>query len=330
MGKYREKSMKKDKKMFILMEAVLGTMVIVLSFVMLQGNNEKQRYKISVIVENADDNQWSAFKYGLKMAAEDRDVEMSMVSTGAVLSQEEEKKLIEQEIKNGADGVIIQPASGADTKHILKKVSSKTEIMLIEDISSEEKSEFPVIQSNNYAMGKTLAEELLKDYGGNLKGKTLGILMRDGDSQNAIKREQGFTETLQNTGVEIIWADAKKAEDDDRVFLESQPKVDFVIALDDNSLTAAGECAAANNLHGALVYGIGNSTESVYYLDTGLAECLVVPDTFNVGYQSLTELVNGLSKAFYEYDKPEIDYTIMRRENLFSKENQDAIFTMSQ
>ena len=31
----------------------------------------------------------------------------------------------------------------------------------------------------------------------------------------------------------------------------------------------------------------GNSTEAVYYLDTGIAGCLVVPDEFNVGYQSL-------------------------------------------
>ncbi len=322
--------MKKDKKMFILMEVVLGTLVMVLSFVMLQGNNEKQKYKISVIVENADDNQWSAFKYGLKMAAEDRDVEMSMVSTGAVLPQEEEKKLIEQEIKNGADGIIIQPISGADTKHTLKKVSSKIKIMLIEDLFSEENAEFPVVQPDNYAMGKALAEELLKDYGGNLEGKTLGILMQDENSQNGVKREQGFRETLQNTGVEILWSDAKKIEDDERVFLENQPKVDCVIALDDSSLTAAGECAAANNLHGALIYGIGNSTKSVYYLDTGLAECLVVPDTFNIGYQSLTELVNGIDKAFYRYGKSQIDYSIMRRENLFSKENQDTIFTMSQ
>ena len=36
-----------------------------------------------------------------------------------------------------------------------------------------------------------------------------------------------------------------------------------------------GEYAAANNLHGALVYGIGNSTEAVYYLDTGIVGCLV-------------------------------------------------------
>ena len=106
--------------------------------------------------------------------------------------------------------------------------------------------------------------------------------------------------------------------------------MDFIIALDDDSLTAAGEGAAANNLHGAIVYGIGNSTEAVYYLDTGAVECLVVPDMFHVGYESLTELMNKLEKAFYEYENQEISYTIMRKENMFSKENQEVIFTMSQ
>ena len=106
--------------------------------------------------------------------------------------------------------------------------------------------------------------------------------------------------------------------------------MDFIIALDDDSLTAAGEGAAANNLHGAIVYGIGNSTEAVYYLDTGAVECLVVPDMFHVGYESLTELVNKLEKGFYEDENPQISYTVMRKENLFSKENQEVIFTMSQ
>ena len=87
--------------------------------------------------------------------------------------------------------------------------------------------------------------------------------------------------------------------------------------------------AAANNLHGAIVYGIGNSAQSVYYLDMGIAECLVIPDTFNVGYQSMAELVNKL-ESIYEYENQEISYTVMRKENMFSKENQEVIFTMSQ
>lgn len=313
--------MKKDKKMFIFIEAVLGTMVLFLAFLMLREKNVDKSYQISVIVENADDTQWSAFKYGLKMAAEDKGAEMVMVSTGASLSQEEEKKLIEEEIKNGADGVIVQPVSGEDTQQMLKEVGNKAEIMLVDDILSGIEK-FPVIQPDAYAIGKTLAEELLKDYGGNLEGKTLGILNGKEGLKSSAEKEKGFTETLQNTGAEILWSDTQ--------ITENMPEADFVVALDDNSLRAAGERAAANNLHGAIVYGIGNSTQSVYYLDMGIAECLVIPDTFNVGYQSLTELVNKLEKAFYEYENQEISYTVMRKENMFSKENQEVIFTMSQ
>lgn len=307
--------------MFIFIEAVLGTMVLFLAFLMLREKNVDKSYQISVIVENADDTQWSAFKYGLKMAAEDKGAEMVMVSTGASLSQEEEKKLIEEEIKNGADGVIVQPVSGEDTQQMLKKVGNKAEIMLVDDILSGIEK-FPVIQPDAYEMGKALAEELLKDYGGNLEGKTLGILTGEEGLKSSAEKEKGFTETLQNTGAEILWSDTQ--------ITENMPEADFVVALDDNSLRAAGERAAANNLHGAIVYGIGNSTQSVYYLDMGIAECLVIPDTFNVGYQSLTELVNKLEKAFYEYENQEISYTVMRKENMFSKENQEVIFTMSQ
>ena len=313
--------MKKDKKMFIFIEAVLGTMVLFLAFLMLREKNVDKSYQISVIVENADDTQWSAFKYGLKMAAEDKGAEMVMVSTGASLSQEEEKKLIEEEIKNGADGVIVQPVSGEDTQQMLKEVGNKAEIMLVDDILSGIEK-FPVIQPDAYAIGKTLVEELLKDYGGNLEGKTLGILNGKEGLKSSAEKEKGFIEALKGTGAEIVWSDTQ--------ITENMPDVDFVIALDDNSLRAAGEMAAANNLHGAIVYGIGNSTQSVYYLDMGIAECLVIPDTFNVGYQSLTELVNKLEKAFYEYENQEISYTVMRKENMFSKENQEVIFTMSQ
>lgn len=314
--------------MFIFIEAVLGVMVFLLAFLMLREKNVDRSYQISVIVENADDKQWSAFKYGLKMAAEDKGAEMVMVSTGAALSQEEEKKLIEEEIKNGADGVIIQPVSGEDTQQILKKFSNKAEIMLIDDTLSDTE-EFPVIQPDAYAMGKALAEELLKDYGGNLEGKTLGILTGK-ESRSSAEKEKGFTETLKDTGAKLIWSDTKKPEIEGNTFWESKPEVDFIIALDDDSLTAAGEGAAANNLHGAIAYGIGNSTEAVYYLDTGAVECLVVPDMFHVGYESLTELVNKLEKGFYEDENPQISYTVMRKENLFSKENQEVIFTMSQ
>ena len=111
---------------------------------------------------------------------------------------------------------------------------------------------------------------------------------------------------------------------------DALPEADLVAALDDNSLTAAGECSASNNLHGAVVYGIGNSTEAVYYLDTGSVECLVVPDEFNVGYQSLTEMAGRLKNPFRGLKDRKVSGTVIRREELFTEENQDILFTMSQ
>lgn len=112
--------------------------------------------------------------------------------------------------------------------------------------------------------------------------------------------------------------------------MEALPKVDLVIALDDHSLTLAGKVAAANNLHGALVYGIGHSTEAVYYLDTDIVRCLVVPDMFELGYQSLTELSKSLRSFFYAPQEQTVPYMILRREELFSKENQEILYTMNQ
>lgn len=49
--------MKNSKRLFILIEAVLAAMVIVLAFVMLQEKNGRDLDKVSVIIPNSDDNR---------------------------------------------------------------------------------------------------------------------------------------------------------------------------------------------------------------------------------------------------------------------------------
>ena len=113
--------MKNSKKVFILTESVLGILVIILAVVMLMGRNGKELHKVSVIVENSDDNQWAAFRYGLRMAAEDQEMEISVVSTEGTMTLEEQQALAQQEIDNGADGIIAADkgiSQGADG-HIL-------------------------------------------------------------------------------------------------------------------------------------------------------------------------------------------------------------------
>lgn len=321
-----------NKKTFILIEAVLALMASVVAFSMFWERNDKKLDKVSVIVQNSDSNQWTAFKYGLKMAAEDLEVEMVVVSTDNFTKASEEKSLIENEISSGADAVIVQPVPDPDTEAMLKKMSNKIPIMLVKSEVSKDSGgpSLPVTKPDNYAMGRDLAEGLLTDYGGSLQGKTLGIVSETDHSEAGASREAGFKEGIKNSGAEITWTVSDVSSEFEESMLSLKPKVDFVIALDDSSLILAGKAAEGNNLHGALVYGIGNSTEAVYYLDTGKAECLIVPDEFYIGYESLTEAAEYLENSFKKMQDKTVSYTVLRRETLFSKENQELLFTMSQ
>lgn len=326
-----------NRKMFVLTEAILALMLIALSFIMFRGKDDEEYKKVAVIIQNSNDNQWAAFKYGLRMAARDYNIEVAVVSTEGILTAEEEMKIIEKEIENGAAGLIVQPVMEEGTKEMIAKCQKKVPVMLIEHLSDAAEAKEPkekaealsVTAPDNYAMGRALAEELLKDYNGKLGGKTVGILAETEKSASIRERERGVRDGLKDTGAGIRWFVFDAAAETEKNCLKSQEEVDFVIALDDSSLIAAGECSAANNLRGAIVYGIGSSTEAAYYLDTGITECLIVPDAFNIGYQSLAEIATKIREPFYQLRSQTVSYTAIRRETLFSKENQEILYTMS-
>ena len=89
--------------------------------------------------------------------------------------------------------------------------------------------------------------------------------------------------------------------------------------------------ASDNNLQGALVYGIGNSTEAIYYLDSGWTEALITPDEFAAGYKSVVGLVDMLrgSRKYSVEEKP-VSYQLLTRKNLFDEENKKLLYAISQ
>ncbi len=321
--------MKNSKRFFVFIEAALAVMILIVVFIMLREKNSGEQQSVSVIVRDSDDNQWSAFRYGLKMAAEDLGINLCVVSTEERFTVEEEKRLIERELENGADALIVQPAPSEDTKEMLEKAGKKIPIMLVgsKPFSEGRSTVLPVTEANHYEMGTALAKELLEDYSGSISGKTLGILSAYEEVGSVRDREKGFLDAVREKGGTVSWTISSGAEMEK---MEEFPAVDFVIAMDDTSLVKAGELAALGELHGALVYGIGNSTEAVYYLDSGHVRALIVPDEFLVGYQSLSEVARRLKRFAGEMEDQIVSYTIFRRENMFRKENQEILYTMSQ
>ena len=286
-----------SKKMFVLTEAVLAVLVVMTAIAMLRGKSGEKHSKISVIIQDSDDNQWAAFKYGLRMAAQDQNVEMFVVSTGEMLSAEEEYEAVEDEIENGADAVILQPVPGEDMEELLNRIEKKVPVTLVEQPASEDYtvSKIPAVHPDNYAMGKALAEELLRDYSGKIKGKTVGIVSRQGGSIAVLEREKGLCSILEDNGAEVSWT------------------------VSDFSTEEEAEMELEKEL-----------IKAVYCLDTGFVRCLVVPDDFTMGYRSLTETAESLGHIFRRPQSRTVSFTVMRRDTLFLKENQEILFTMSQ
>lgn len=321
--------MMNNKKGFVLTEVILMIMVIGLALMMILGQNKKALDKVSVILENAGDSQWSALKYGLKMAAEEEGIELAVVDVEEGLDAEVQKKVLEREIEDGADALIVQPVLDKNDQEVLKKIEKRVPVMLVgyEAEKGETRYDLPVIKEDNYEMGQALAEEMLKDFEGNIEEKKIGLLLASTDSNMLSSRECGFKDALEDKNANILELslDALLNREEN-----TESKVDIVIALDDSNLTAIGEYLASSQPHGELLYGIGQSTEAIYYLDKGIAECVVVPDEFNVGYQSLSEVARKLDHYFENMKKQTVSYSVIRKETLFSKENQELLLTMSQ
>lgn len=321
--------MMNNKKGFVLTEVILMIMVIGLALMMVSGQNKKALDKVSVILENAGDSQWSALKYGLKMAAEEEGIELAVVDVEEGLDAEAQKKVFEREIEDGADALIVQPVLDKNDQEVLKKIEKRVPVMLVgyEAEKGETRYDLPVIKEDNYEMGQALAEEMLKDFEGNIEEKKIGLLLASTDSNMLSSRECGFKDALEDKNANILELSLDSLLDREE---NTESKVDIVIALDDSNLTAIGEYLASSQPHGELLYGIGQSTEAIYYLDKGIAECVVVPDEFNVGYQSLSEVARKLDHYFENMKKQTVSYSVIRKETLFSKENQELLLTMSQ
>ena len=175
---------------------------------------------------------------------------------------------------------------------------------------------------------------MLKDNDGKLKQKKVGIFLSNNRSEAIKKREKGVQDALSETDAKICWV---TEAGEDAKLLKQQEKVDYLFALDDRSLVEAGKAVKENEIYSSMIYGIGCSTEAAYYLDTGEAECLLVPDVGDrwykadyMGYESLAELSHALKKMTYCVHGKVLSYTVLRKENLFSEKNQELLFKMSQ
>lgn len=320
----------RQTRVWILVMAFVIAATIAMAFIKPEEKDES--YTISVIVNNSGSSRWTSFREGIEAAAEDSDIRIKFVATGEFTSKRNELEVVARELEAGADGIILQMYAGGASEDMEELLPREKCVLLETDVVPEEY--YQTIGPDNRELGSSLAQRIKEDLGGDLSGKTVGILCGNVSQLALRQRMNGAESVLTEAGAAVLWRMAKMSGVSEEEAMEEYWTMgaDIVIALENDEtervvdfLEAGGDVQKKTSL-----YGIGNSEKLVYYLDKGVISALVVPNEFHMGYQSVEELSAKLKYHTDEMKSVKTGYLLIDRAHLYDEENQKILFPIVQ
>ena len=325
--------MKKNTITFLITELALA--LLAAFFISRMFLSEKPKQRVAVIVENSGEEKWNSFINGMKQAAATKNIHLIICNTDEIESAEEEENLIREQLENDVDAFIIQAAPGYEVLEVLEGTSTQVPIVLVEyDVLVPQANEdihatsyFSRVMPDNYKLGYELGEEVLRDVGGDIKGMTIGMVAGIADTDRTKKLQRGFSDALADTGCEIIWQiNAKRGKNIADGVRKNKPS-DIMVVLDTEALEQICAESGEENIKDTLIYGIGNSMKSVYYLDEGRINDLMMTDDYSMGYDSVVEISRLLENKLHTGMNYTVDFGILHREDIFTEETEKVLFT---
>lgn len=309
--------------------AVLAVACVGLTAKFLHEEQKEEPYRVSVIVDDSNDDRWIAFKQGLEQGAQDFHVNLNVVSTGKFANAAEESSMLERELGNGVDGVIIQMTSSKGMEELDKDLYAK-KIMLIESDIEPEKY-YASVTADNPGIGREIANCIIEDLGGNLSDIKVGILSGNQQLLSMRQRFWAFMERIEETDAGIAWvlnSDSSTMLAD----MDKMEKADILVALGNEETERAVDYLESEYEDGrkGILYGEGISEKAVYYLDKGVIRWLVIPNEFYMGYRSIENLVRRLQSPSMKPEQERADYIVVDRTMMYDEDNQAIIFPIVQ
>ncbi|MCR5656974.1 MAG: substrate-binding domain-containing protein [Butyrivibrio sp.] len=328
--------MKKDRDYtFLVIVLALIATAVFSAYAMIRSNYNDGKYHVSVIVENSGDERLGSFKAGVETATADYNIQLDFVGTSNFNDLDEEMRVINGAVSDGADAVITELVYSEGTEDIIKEISNKTVLELAfsdADSDVDVEGKYAVISPDNYELGRALGNEVILRHPEDLNSTTIGILAGRCSKESQIEKLEGLRDVLEQKGAKILWQDEYTNPEEERKSLAQiygEKRVDVMVALDDGELSRAAELSMELPAKPE-IYGEGSSIKNIAYLDRGLVESIVVPDYFRMGYQSVEAVSQKITHKLAPMTDETVYYRIINRNNMFDEENQRYLFTVAE
>lgn len=307
--------------------AITLALVIALMILLTLGNqasasNDASSPQISVIVDDSNSARWVRFRAGLEQAAKDYNVNLNYVTTTKSNDLEQQKSTVDKEIENGTNALIIQLVSNTEeAKQYVTEISKKKPVELIEtDLEDPDPdNSYYLTLADNQGMGSALAD-MVNDGTYETTNPTVGIVT--GSSASIKMRLQALQDELQTKNIAVAWS----VQTSDECMLQQAANPATAIVTLDNDTLEEIAVAMKDNKKSAQIYGIGCSDKTIYNLDNGTINGMIVPNEYTMGYVCMSKTAMRLNNHFYRVEDTTVNFFKITKENLYSTENQKMIF----
>ena len=314
---------------------LIAGLVLLLIFLMLvtsqmniQSPVKEKRSKVSLIVYGDDNERWENLRQGAGLVCDEKSADLTLVTTLLETDAAEQKEIIDREIEGGADALIIAACNSSEVKAFIDERRPRIPVVFVESLNTPLLSmgDNVVIAPDDYKMGYELGEAVTE---GESDIVTVAIISENTVRDSVALREQGFRDAIDGkVGKVIEWKRSDRQQSaQTRMFIQKALVSDAtdVIVTFDNSTTDALLDAMSNLNQTSKVYSIATSDKAVYNLNNKEIIALEYPNEFSMGYLAAMYALDG-TYARRKYSGEQIEYRIVRKENMYDEDNQRLLF----
>lgn len=240
---------------------------------------KKERPTIGLVMKSLEAEFFKAMKKGAEdYVAERADLELITVGTSSQTEIDLQISLVEQLITQKVDALVVIPIDSKALVPVVVKAIKQgihvinIDIMLDQELLKEDGVELGFVGPDNEIGAKMVADVLAKDTGNN---SHVVIIEGVPAAMNAIQRKNGFLQSIEENGLNLLASETANWETDQAKqvmseMLDQHPSIQGVLCSNDAMALGAIEVLKERKLAGRIkVVGFDNDNYARELLDEG-------------------------------------------------------------
>ena len=302
--------------------ALLGGAVI-LTLVLPQLSDHRKPespLELSVVIRESDSSLWGNARLGMEQAAAELRAETRFLVLPEDNDSREQEELLRREYDGGADALIVVPADSEELARKLEELAGKCPVVALESVLE---GAADTVSTDNRALGRALAQELLEDWTGGV------VLLLDTahGSSGVRERLEGAREILEQSGVPVQCR-AARAGGMTAVLdgLTREAGADWIMAFEPATTQGAASAKESQGLQQPL-YGVGVTTDVAAWLERGTVTAVAAWSDYAAGYLAVESAVKAVRGEKIKTEP--LPFSVVRGEDIYDPENEKLLFPVA-